>query len=458
MHAAGSSSPPSQNHHHRIDADELKRRAVGHWPGILARVGVPADVLDGRNRPCPRCGGTDRFRALNDFRESGAVLCNKCFSADNGDGLAALMHYGGMDFPAAVNMAAAYLGMDGSPSRNGHATPPSPAPAPAPAVAPAAPPADGLKSQIVLSYAPQGVATWVAHKPPITETAAARYGARTALWPARAPEQHQQPVIAFPGRHADGQLAAILLYHTDGSVFPAFGTLAERKLHTVRGSSESIVWPGTPSDLAAAPVLVHCEGLPDMLAAASALDPADGMMPISNVCGANSTSLDYSIARGKQVFVCGDADRPGQAGAAKKAAGYVAAGATEVRLVTLPYEITADHGKDLRDYLAEGGSLWDLLYQHSHVVTAETAAAEVEAADQGDETPPIEKPTPITDLIATYPTLRPVVIGDLLRACETMNLIASPKRGKSWLVNGLSIAVATGSKWLDTFSCLLDGS
>ena len=105
----------------------------------------------------------------------------------------------------------------------------------------------------------------------------------------------------------------------------------------------------------------------------------------------------------------------------------------KVRLVTLPYEITADHGKDLRDYLAEGGSLWDLLYQHSHVVTAETAAAEVEAADQGDETPPIEKPTPITDLIATYPTLRPVVIGDLLRACETMNLIASPKRGKSWL-------------------------
>lgn len=52
------------------------------------------------------------------------------------------------------------------------------------------------------------------------------------------------------------------------------------------------------------------------------------------------------------------------------------------------------------------------------------------------------------ELIRTHPKLRRSVIYDLLRQGETMNVISSPKVGKSWLVAGLSLAIVTGRQWL----------
>lgn len=57
----------------------------------------------------------------------------------------------------------------------------------------------------------------------------------------------------------------------------------------------------------------------------------------------------------------------------------------------------------------------------------------------------------VRQLMAACPALRPPVIDGLLREGETMNLIASPKTGKSWLVLDLAIAVATGRPWLGRF-------
>ena len=37
-------------------------RATGRWREILPAFGMPSSVLNGRNQPCPLCGGTDRFR------------------------------------------------------------------------------------------------------------------------------------------------------------------------------------------------------------------------------------------------------------------------------------------------------------------------------------------------------------------------------------------------------------
>jgi phage/plasmid primase-like uncharacterized protein len=39
-----------------------KDLAQGNWVTILARFGADASCLDGKHRPCPSCGGTDRFR------------------------------------------------------------------------------------------------------------------------------------------------------------------------------------------------------------------------------------------------------------------------------------------------------------------------------------------------------------------------------------------------------------
>jgi len=99
--------PPSPNP--TADIAAIKRAATGSWPQILSAVaGIPADVLDGQHHPCPKCNGKDRFRALDDFRDTGAVLCNGCFSKGNGDGIAAVQHFAGVDFQTALHMLAEY--------------------------------------------------------------------------------------------------------------------------------------------------------------------------------------------------------------------------------------------------------------------------------------------------------------------------------------------------------------
>lgn len=68
-----------------------------------------------------------------------------------------------------------------------------------------------------------------------------------------------------------------------------------------------------------------------------------------------------------------------------------------------------------------------------------------------DTEPPPPQFISVRQLMAACPALRPPVIEGLLREGETMNLIASPKTGKSWLVLDLAIAVATGRRWLGRF-------
>ncbi|MBS0188999.1 MAG: AAA family ATPase [Planctomycetes bacterium] len=83
-------------------------------------------------------------------------------------------------------------------------------------------------------------------------------------------------------------------------------------------------------------------------------------------------------------------------------------------------------------------------------------ALRLTASKEADPPMPDTEPPPpqfisVRQLMAACPTLRPPVIDGLLREGETMNLIASPKTGKSWLVLDLAIAVATGRPWLGRF-------
>jgi len=65
----------------------------------------------------------------------------------------------------------------------------------------------------------------------------------------------------------------------------------------------------------------------------------------------------------------------------------------------------------------------------------------------------ISVPLSYRELIETFPSLRTPVVHGLLREGESMNVIAAPKTGKSWLAMDLAIAVATGDMWLDRFRC-----
>lgn len=64
-------------------------------------------------------------------------------------------------------------------------------------------------------------------------------------------------------------------------------------------------------------------------------------------------------------------------------------------------------------------------------------------------TPPF---LPLGELVERFPKMKPVLIHGFLRRGETMNIIAPPKTGKSWLVTDLALSVATGTPWFG-FPC-----
>jgi hypothetical protein len=66
-------------------------------------------------------------------------------------------------------------------------------------------------------------------------------------------------------------------------------------------------------------------------------------------------------------------------------------------------------------------------------------------ADNTDSVPEIQG---LKALINGFTGLNRPIIHELLRECETMNVIASPKIGKSWFVSRLAISVASGLDWL----------
>lgn len=76
----------------------VREIAVGRWHGILVALGVDDKVLDGKHRPCPACGGKDRFR-FDDKAGTGSSYCSHCGAAD---GLGLVMKIKSCDFRRAA--------------------------------------------------------------------------------------------------------------------------------------------------------------------------------------------------------------------------------------------------------------------------------------------------------------------------------------------------------------------
>jgi len=102
----------------RLSVDEIKRAAAGRWCDILASVcGLSTEQLDPkRHQPCPRCGGTDRFRALDDVATTGGVWCGQCHHGETqpkaGDGLASVRWLCECSFPEALALVAGAVGLE----------------------------------------------------------------------------------------------------------------------------------------------------------------------------------------------------------------------------------------------------------------------------------------------------------------------------------------------------------
>jgi putative DNA primase/helicase len=81
-----------------LRADDVHAAIGKSWPAILASLGVPEEALHGKKgKPCPACGGTDRF-CFDNRTGRGDFICRGCGA---GDGFDLLMRVYGWNFSEA---------------------------------------------------------------------------------------------------------------------------------------------------------------------------------------------------------------------------------------------------------------------------------------------------------------------------------------------------------------------
>ncbi len=430
----------------RFDEADVKRRARGQWARIVSSLGnIEEACLDGKHHACPKCGGKDRFR-FTDMNGDGSVICNQC-ARDIGDGFGTLMWLNEEDFPTALGSVAVYLGVPpsftkGYRKNNGHTDTSQPV------VKSPATPSDFEKQfhRWTDTHFDKAFAEFAVAKPPITVDAIRQSGAIVCRWPKS--RNHGLSCIAWPTYNAPGELTGYLLRRVDGRLFPAFGDLPERKTHNLNGSHDGWVLCGGFQRVERATTVWRVEGIPDALAMFPHL-PSDQAV-ITNICGARSVKdLNIEILRGKTVYSVGDADEPGQEGAAQFATAVVGI-ANEIRIVKLPYEIDPSHGRDVRDFFDDGNTI-DALQAIANAAKPFAPSVKERSGTRAETSPKSFTIRSAGELIRDFPELREPIIEGLIRRGEMMNIIAPPKTGKSWLVMGLALSIASGRKWLGRF-------
>ena len=161
----------------------------------------------------------------------------------------------------------------------------------------------------------------------------------------------------------------------------------------------------------------------------------------------NAASADWSHLAGHDVVIFPDHDDAGEKYATEVSQLAKVAGAKSVKIVRLV---------ELWKELPNKGDFDDLLAhreQDQHALRKELdalVAATVEAVEQAESKDSDFEFGFIkaSDLSRTFPNLRRPIIHGLLRSGETMNIISSPKIGKSWLVTELAMSASCGQLWL----------
>lgn len=329
----------------RYGKEELKIAARGQWKSILASIGgVSMDLIDGNHHPCPKCGGVDRFRMIDD--QEGALHCNQCFSTKNGDGIAAIMWLLDCKFTEAVTKIGQHLGL--KPIKKSRKKDP----------------AAHLK---FVEWNDLLAAGWCLKKKPIKPHSLKICGARMAIY------RDRHKVIALPvWSGSPDNIVGWSLYNVTGGTLPKVNpvdkTISQVKVKLTYGSQAGIIgWIDPESK-----TIFKTEGPSDLLALISL-----GNFEGSAICNANGAKenpanrfgwLHTKICAGTNIFVIHDCDQPGQEGATKVGeragwATWLASTCTEsdVKNVVLPYPIEETHGKDLRDFISDGHGFGDLM-------------------------------------------------------------------------------------------------
>lgn len=221
------------------------------------------------------------------------------------------------------------------------------------------------------------VALWARHKPGVTVEAVELAGGRLAKYADR------YVVVCLPawGKELlDADPTGYVVWNISGKSLPVYskGSASPTKnvkMKTVAGSQSGLMNRFALARLAQARLAAttakesltvwKVEGPSDAMALQARI-PAelrDIHLVVTNSGGANEhpTAAIAELFDGQRVFVLHDADRAGEEGAARHWLPGLAPHAAELRHVRLPYEVVPDHGKDLRDWLNDGGTYDALL-------------------------------------------------------------------------------------------------
>ena len=163
----------------------------------------------------------------------------------------------------------------------------------------------------------------------------------------------------------------------------ASGLLGEHALSVIRTARES-------GDLSGIKAVFKVEGVTDALAlqARIPVDLRRAVLVVTNSAGcAERPKEEYKDAfEGLPVVLIHDQDEPGQKGLSGWKS-FLAGRASSLKVVNLPFPMTKNHGKDLKDFFTEGHTFHELmeLVKAAEPITAEAASAEMESAEHDDD-------------------------------------------------------------------------
>lgn len=294
----------------------------GREADLLVTLGrIDSDLLDGRHHPCPKCGGDDRFRFVQD---KGSLFCNQCFRTSKADLVSSLSWLLDVKRNEAAGMLLDHLGVKFKRPKQLHDFI---------TLEPWRPNCDVVGEiwaegkRVTLDAMKAAGVTWAKHK-------------------------RDKGVLAFPIYGEDQKICGWSMYNRGWR-----GKLERRrgkgkpveylKVKACDGSTAGML--GQVSQVDVAETVVICEGGTDMLAAI-----ASGYVAVSPSNGASQKLPPWfcKLLAGKQVVVIADRDHAGRD--ASQAWSQQAAGqAASVKAVELPYELVESKGKDLRDFLQD---------------------------------------------------------------------------------------------------------
>ena len=324
---------------------KLFESCKGNWERIFSDIAKwDKELMNKKHQPCPRCGGKDRFRVMDDFNDTGGLICNKCTIEVIPNGIKALAWALDQDEKYVKSVLAERFKV-----RRGRP-----------------------KNFEVTDWTPNLVNYFVASRPGVTEEAMRLAGVTSAKY-------HGKPVFAFPIYGQAGTVSGhVVMDAMGGQMWSPRGNC---KILTVEGSTSGLVNKHAFERLKLGGVVKKVwkvEGVPDMLAMQGLIPPdkrdTEVVVTNSGGCMENPKWMAQVLSQVDEVVVVGDRDKPGVLGADKWSREIVLAGGKHVTICELPYEVEENHGKDLRDWIASGCSYYDLSNLSYHLVNNKVQA------------------------------------------------------------------------------------